>query len=484
MQTPLFALREIPKKCFYLGVSRGMWGREMPSVAIQDLWLTDQATPDIRRAVARARDPRAVAVPAGVATDRYGQGRRWRCTWRIPRPGGGYRQQTRSFDDRREAENFAAEQEAQLRRGVVRDIHAGERWVRDVADMWIASKPNLGGATKKRYKREIRVWVLPRWGESRLQDVTTPALQGWVEELAAGEAPHEYSKHGRGARAAGPLSARSIRNIVSVVMGGIIEYAYQSGWIARNPMGRVTLPAIHDAVDADDRIYLSHADVDKLAEAVATARSAARKGRRGPSWSDMDKRTDWLIVMMLAYTGMRVGELMALQCRDVDLDARRIRVRQTWTVEDGHNVVGPPKNRKPRTIAVPGMLVEDIRARMAGPDDYLIRAPRGGPWEVNNWRGRVWAPAIEALKWTDRGVTIHTLRHTYASWAIAAGVDVKTLQAQLGHSSAMITLDTYASLWPDRLGQIAETIADARMHGSEDDDADTPEDADDQKTGE
>lgn len=53
------------------------------------------------------------------------------------------------------------------------------------------------------------------------------------------------------------------------------------------------------------------------------------------------------------------------------------------------------------------------------------------------------------------GVNIHSLRHTYASIAIACGADVKTLQKQLGHATASITLDVYAGLWPERLNEVA-----------------------------
>ena len=58
----------------------------------------------------------------------------------------------------------------------------------------------------------------------------------------------------------------------------------------------------------------------------------------------------------------------------------------------------------------------------------------------------------------DEDVTIHSLRHTYASFAIAQGADVKTLQMQLGHSSPSITLNTYTALWPERLDDVADAI--------------------------
>jgi integrase/recombinase XerD len=69
---------------------------------------------------------------------------------------------------------------------------------------------------------------------------------------------------------------------------------------------------------------------------------------------------------------------------------------------------------------------------------------------------------IENGRDEDEGITIHSLRHTYASIAIANGADLKTLQQQLGHGSATVTLDTYAGLWPERLNKIADAVDQAR----------------------
>ena len=70
--------------------------------------------------------------------------------------------------------------------------------------------------------------------------------------------------------------------------------------------------------------------------------------------------------------------------------------------------------------------------------------------------------AVKAAGMEDEGVTIHSLRHTYASFAIAQGADVKTLQMQLGHSSPSITLNTYTALWPERLDDVADAIGALR----------------------
>ena len=57
-----------------------------------------------------------------------------------------------------------------------------------------------------------------------------------------------------------------------------------------------------------------------------------------------------------------------------------------------------------------------------------------------------------------KGLRIHSLRHTYASFAIGAGCDVKTLQSIMGHASATETLNTYAELWPDRIDEVAAVM--------------------------
>ena len=93
-----------------------------------------------------------------------------------------------------------------------------------------------------------------------------------------------------------------------------------------------------------------------------------------------------------------------------------------------------------------------------GDDDWLFRATRGGNVWTNAWRTRIWNKAVKAAGMADEGVTIHSLRHTYASFAIAQGADVKTLQMQLGHSSPNITLNTYTALWPERLDDVAYAI--------------------------
>lgn len=399
-------------------------------VTIDDLWLKndDDGNPPSRaakRSLANSRDPMKANVPEKWRKSRYGVGMRWRCHWTIVKDGRRV-QRVKQFARLAEAQEYAAAMEDDIRRGRYRDPRQELRVLDDVAGEWLASKVDLKPGTAGRYARELRLYI----------------LQEWVGQLMDGGYPAALPD-GRDSK---PLSARSIRNIVKVVLKGIFDYAVSNGWIGENPVDRVTVPKI---VSDDDMVFLSVREVELLADEA----------------EKIGKPVDGLLVRWQAYTGCRIGESLALKVGDVDADRRRARIGRTWT-DDGHggSMLGTPKNGKARNIAIPRFLMPQIKAQMngMGDDDWLFRATRGGNVWTNTWRTRIWNKAVKAAGMEDEGVTIHSLRHTYASFAIAQGADVKTLQMQLGHSSPSITLNTYTALWPERLDDVADAIGALR----------------------
>ncbi len=378
-------------------------------VTIDDLWLKndDDGNPPSRaakRSLANSRDPMKANVPEKWRKSRYGVGMRWRCHWTIVKDGRRV-QRVKQFARLAEAQEYAAAMEDDIRRGRYRDPRQELRVLDDVAGEWLASKVDLKPGTAGRYARELRLYILPKWGGMTLRELRPDMLQEWVGQLMDGGYPAALPD-GRDSK---PLSARSIRNIMKVVLKGIFDYAVSNGWIGENPVDRVTVPKI---VSDDDMVFLSVREVG-----------------------------------------------------DVDVDRRRARIGRTWT-DDGHggSMLGTPKNGKARNIAIPRFLMPQIKAQMdgMGDDDWLFRATRGGNVWTNTWRTRIWNKAVKAAGMEDAGVTIHSLRHTYASFAIAQGADVKTLQMQLGHSSPSITLNTYTALWPERLDDVADAIGALR----------------------
>lgn len=415
-------------------------------VTIDDLWLKndDDGNPPSRaakRSLANSRDPMKANVPDKWRKSRYGVGMRWRCHWTIVKDGRRV-QRVKQFARLAEAQEYAAAMEDDIRRGRYRDPRQELRVLDDVAGEWLASKVDLKPGTAGRYARELRLYILPKWGGMTLRELRPDMLQEWVGQLMGGGYPAALPD-GRDSK---PLSARSIRNIMKVVLKGIFDYAVSNGWIGENPVDRVTVPKI---VSDDDMVFLSVREVELLADEA----------------EKIGKPVDGLLVRWQAYTGCRIGESLALKVGDVDADRRRARIGRTWT-DDGHggSMLGTPKNGKARNIAIPRFLMPQIKAQMdgMGDDDWPFRATRGGNVWTNTWRTRIWNKAVKAAGMEDAGVTIHSLRHTYASFAIAQGADVKTLQMQLGHSSPSITLNTYTALWPERLDDVADAIGALR----------------------
>ncbi|MHA7987626.1 tyrosine-type recombinase/integrase [Rathayibacter sp. CAU 1779] len=171
---------------------------------------------------------------------------------------------------------------------------------------------------------------------------------------------------------------------------------------------------------------------------------------------------------MLAYTGLRWGELVALRVHSVDLGRRRILVQANAPFIAGTIVPGTPKSHEKRSVPFPAfldqMLVEAIDSR---PPDALVFPGPSGDYRRPPASPRGWY--IEAKKRTCQVdatfpaiLSLHDLRHTAASLAISAGASVLAVQRMLGHASAAMTLDTYSDLFEGDLDKVAEQLDLAR----------------------
>ena len=156
-------------------------------------------------------------------------------------------------------------------------------------------------------------------------------------------------------------------------------------------------------------------------------------------------------IALCAFAGLRLGEAAALQVGDVDVAGRRLSVHRQVQRENGGSVdIRAPKYGSERTVHLADRLVELLRKHLdgldgKGPERWLFRGDNGNPPHQNTvgywWRKARKRAGLPAVK-------LHDLRHFYASGLIAAGCDVVTVQRALGHSSATVTLNTYAHLWP------------------------------------
>lgn len=153
---------------------------------------------------------------------------------------------------------------------------------------------------------------------------------------------------------------------------------------------------------------------------------------------------------LLAVTGLRRSELLALQGKHLSLngDQPTVKIRQRVRRLAGHGlIIGPVKSRySRRDLPLPLDVADQLRALRTAPDELVFRTRSGGPHEANNIAQRVLAPACAeaGVEWAG----MHTFRHHVASRLFAEGRSIKVVQEWLGHHSAAFTLQTYIHLMP------------------------------------
>lgn len=176
----------------------------------------------------------------------------------------------------------------------------------------------------------------------------------------------------------------------------------------------------------------------------------------------------WNVAARLClFAGLRAEETSGLQLADIDLDARKGYVRRAISYGKGGAQVAPPKTKQrrdfPISAALSDVLEPWIRQQVArygsAPETYLL----GTVERFADARdiGRKWSmfcDVCDVQGVAGRKPTLHDLRHTFATACVRGGMDVKTLQSILGHASASMTLDVYASADPDAKGRAVDII--------------------------
>jgi integrase len=151
----------------------------------------------------------------------------------------------------------------------------------------------------------------------------------------------------------------------------------------------------------------------------------------------------YVVVLAMVFTGLRIGELMALEWGDVDLDRRQLTVRRIWSA----NRITPPKTPGSCRVAdLPPRLVDLLRARqLTATDRRVFPGKRGGYFKPKAFIRQVLDPALARAGLPRLG--FRALRHHYASLLIAQGVDAKYIAETMGHSSIRMTFDVYGHLF-------------------------------------
>lgn len=365
-------------------------------------------------------------------------GSRWEVWWTEPNPVTGKTVTRRKrFAKKVHAQAHADTLNNKFREGVTAPTLDGSKTIKEVSEHWLAQRHHVRSSHRYRSEGALRTWVLPRFGHRAVGSITRSEVQDFANDLLQATAVPDCKTDFKQA----PLSPSSVR-VVLAQLRGTIEHARLNEWMSgSNPVFKINLPPTAET----EMTFLDFKQVEHLLSIVRGCTQGARYGA---------------VVEVMAFGGLRIGEVLALQRSDVDLVKRRIDVQRSWT-SGAKWSMGLPKNGKKRFVPVSARLAQVLQPFVEdGTAEWLFPTPRGKAEQPDNFRSRFWSPMLQETEF--EGMTPHDLRHTAASMSIAAGADIKVIQNMLGHASAVETLDRYGHLWPDRLDEVVDAVEAAR----------------------
>lgn len=287
----------------------------------------------------------------------------------------------------------------------------------------IYKKPNIGASAQSSYKTTLNLHILPVLGNKRLTAISTMDLQELINSKA-------------------DTCATIIENVFHI-LESVFKQAYSEGIIQRD----ITVGLIKPSKEKSSRRALTEAEEE-----------AAKK---------LMQEENGLLVALLYYTGMRLGEALGLQWECVDFKKNVIHVRQQVNLRKG--MITPPKTKESiRDIPLPDELAEMLVRGF--PQAFVFPAP-DGTYYRNSSSNRLWrslmermaelGPDIETREDGASILTPHYFRHNYASILYNAGVDVLSAQKFLGHANAKVTLEIYSHLSKEKEDASAGAVIDA-----------------------
>jgi integrase len=293
---------------------------------------------------------------------------------------------------------------------------ASREWLR-----WQEVDRQRKRSTLDDYRSAVRVHLDPAFKDLQLEEITPRRVDDWRRELIDERA----------------LSNRSVNKLL-VLLHGILERARKVWGLRENP--------VRD-VERQPLTRRAHIDVYSVKEIYALVRAA-------------ESALDAAIFLVAALTGLRMGELIALRWRDVDLELRTIRVAASYS----HRQLTTPKSGKGRAVPMIDPVARTLkrlrrRPQMTGPDDLVFPSPLGGYLDDSALRRRYKTARDHAGL---RPLRFHDLRHTFGTHAIRTA-DPRELQEWMGHAD-FSTTEIYLSYKPraDAARRLGAAFVDQR----------------------
>lgn len=270
----------------------------------------------------------------------------------------------------------------------------------------------------------INTKLIPYFGKLPLSDITPVVIRKWQNELK------EYRDEN-----GNPYSDTYLKNINNQ-LSAIMNYAVNYYNLPYNPCRRAgTIGKAH----ADEMQFWTVEEFKTFLEKIS------------------DKPQSRAGFLVLYYTGIRIGELLALEYCDIDFVNKKLNISKSFQRFDKQDVITEPKTPKSiRTISLPDFLLDELETytkKLFG----LKKHDRIFPYTKHFF-------GLEMKRGTDDGevkkIRLHDLRHSHASLLIELGFSPLVIADRLGHEKVETTLNTYSHLFPNKRDEVAVKLQD------------------------